>query len=175
KTRGKFFERPILFGVVHVMSPELSRFRFLAVAGGKGMDFAAPFVGKLHRHVSQSTDADDSDTGGRGDVMNQEGRKDSNTATQERSHFCQVERVGQRTNPRPLRPNTIGETTATSDDGALGGGAKVLIARKTLVTGETTLREPAKADALSELQPLRRLAERRNRPGHFMSRNERVL
>src|ERR1035441_8416963 len=57
------------------MSTELPRFRFLAVTGGEGMDFTAPFVGELERHVSQSTDANDPDTSGGGQFMNQEWRK----------------------------------------------------------------------------------------------------
>jgi len=48
------------------MSAQFSRFRFLAVTGGESMNFAAPFVGELQRHMAQSTDANDPDAGGGG-------------------------------------------------------------------------------------------------------------
>src|SRR5260221_6390422 len=113
------------------MSAQLARFSFLAVTGGEGMHFTAPFVGELERHVSQSTDANDPDTGGRGHFMNQEWRKYRDAAAQERSHFCQVQRIGQRANPRPLSSNTIRKAAMAPNNGALGPGAKGLLAGKT--------------------------------------------
>src|SRR5450432_2983246 len=131
------------------MSAQLSRFRFLAVAGGEGMHFTAPFVGELERHVSQPTDANDPDTGGGGHLVNQEWRKYCDAAAQERPHFCRVQRIGQRANPWPLCANTIRKAAMSPKNCPLSGGAQVLLAGKTLVAGETALSEPAKSDALS--------------------------
>src|SRR5262244_607723 len=115
------------------MSAQLSRLGFLAVAGREGMDLAAPFVGKLERHVSQSTDTYDPYSGRGGQVMDQEWRKDSDATAQERSHLCQVQRIRQRTNPRPLGSNTIREAAVASDNGPLSSCAKVLLAGKAFV------------------------------------------
>src|SRR5881394_3176560 len=175
KTPGKFFQDPILFGVMHIMSAKFSRLGFLAVTGGEGMDFAAPFVGELQGHMSQSTDADNSYAGGGGQVMNQEGRKHSDTTAKERSGFFHVQRIGQRTNPGPLGSHTIGETAVASDNGALSIGAEVLIAGKTFVACETAMSGPAEADALSDFEPLRGLAQCGNCSRYFVSGNEREL
>src|SRR5258707_11509523 len=139
------------------MSAQLPRLRFFAVTGGEGMHFTAPFVGELKRHVSQSTDANDSNTGGGGHLMNQERRKYCGAAAQERSHFCQVQRIGQRANPWPLRSNTIRKAAMSPKNGPLSGGAKVLVTGKTFVAGETAMSKPAKSDALSDFYPFRPL------------------
>src|SRR4051812_48602914 len=157
------------------MSAQLSRFRLLAVTRGEGMHFAAPFVGELDRHVSQPADANDSDTRGGGHVMNQEGRKNSDAAAQKRSHFCQVQRIRQRTNPRPLSSHTIRETAMASNNGALSRGAKMLLAGKAFVAGQTAMSGPAKAYALSNFEPFRRSAQCNNGPGHFVAGHEGVL
>src|SRR5882724_3582865 len=135
---------------MHVMSAKLPRFTFLAVTGREGMHFTAPFVGELERHMSQSTDANDPDTGGRGHFMNQEWRKYCDPAAQERSHFCQVQSIGQRANPRPLSSNTIRKAAMAPNNGALSSGAQVLLTGKTFVAFETAMSEPAKSDALSD-------------------------
>src|SRR5712671_4644031 len=132
------------------MSAQLPRFPFLAVAGGEGMYFATPFVGELERHVSQSTDANDPDTGGRGHFMNQEWRKYCDAAAQERSHFGQVQRIGQRANPRPLSSNMIRKAAMAPNNGPLSSDAQVLVTGKTFVACETAMSEPAKSDALSD-------------------------
>ena len=135
---------------MHVMRAQLSRFRFLAVTSGEGMYFTAPFVGELERHVSQSTDANDPDTGGRGHFMNQEWRKYCDAAAQERSHFCQVQRIGQRANPRPLSSNAIRKAAMAPNNGSLSSGAQVLVTGNTFVACETAMSEPAESDALSD-------------------------
>src|SRR6267378_2046763 len=160
---------------MHVMSAQLPRFRFLAVTGGEGMYFTAPFVGELERHVSQSTDANDPDAGGGGYFMNQEWRKYCDAAAQERSHFCQVQRIGQRANPWPLSSNTIRKAAMAPNNGPLSSGAQVLVTGKTFVAVQTTVSGPAKPDALSNLEPFRRLAQCDNCAGHLMARHERVL
>ena len=132
------------------MSAELSCLRFLAITGGEGMHFAAPFVGELERHVSQSTDANDPDAGGRGYFMNQERGKYCDAAAQERSHFCQVQRIGQRANPWPLSSNTIRKAAMAPNNGPLSSGAQVLVTGKTFVAFETAMSESAKSDALSD-------------------------
>src|SRR6266550_7872889 len=109
------------------MSAQLPRLRFLAFTGGEGMYFTTPFVGELERHVSQSADANDPDAGGRGHFVNQEWRKYCDAAAQERSHFGQVQRIGQRANPRPLSSNSIRKTAMPPDNGPLSSGAQVLL------------------------------------------------
>src|SRR5215831_13633660 len=160
---------------MHVMSAEFSRFGFLAVTGGKRMHFAAPFVGELEGHMSQTADANNPNTGGGGQVVNHEGRKHSNAAAQKRPDFCHVQRFRQRTHPCPLGSNTIGETAVASDNGPLSSGAKVLHTGKTFVAVEATMSEPAESDALTYRESLRPLTECGNGPGHLMSRHERVL
>src|SRR5882672_621460 len=132
------------------MSAQLPRFRFLAVTGAEGMYFTAPFVGELKRHVSQSTDANDPDTGGGGHFMNQEWRKYCDTAAQERSHFCQVQRIGQRADPWPLGSNTIRKAAMAPNNCPLSSGAQVLVTGKTFVAFETAVGEPPKSNALSD-------------------------
>src|ERR1700743_2400149 len=132
------------------MSTQLPRFRFFAVVGGESMYFTAPFVGKLERHVSQSTDANDPNTGGGRHFMNQEWRKHRDAPTQERPHFRQVQSVGQRANPRPLSADSIRKATVAPDNGPLSSGAQVLVTGKTFVAGETAMSEPTQSDALSD-------------------------
>src|SRR5258707_2468618 len=115
------------------MGAQLSRFRFLAVTGSEGMYFAARFVGELECHVSQSTDADDPDPGGGGHLMNQQRRKYCDATAEERSHFCQVQRIGQRANPWPLSSNTIRKAAMPTNNGSLSRGAQVLFTGKTFV------------------------------------------
>src|SRR3954465_12105239 len=98
------------------MSAQLPRFRFLAVTGGEGMHFTAPFIGELERHVSQSTDANDPDTGGGGHFMNQERRKYCDAAAQEGSDFCHIQRIWQRANPWPLSSNSICKAAIAPDN-----------------------------------------------------------
>src|SRR6267142_889869 len=141
------------------MSAQLPRFRFLAVTGGEGMYFTTPFVGELERHVSQSTDANDPDTGGGRQFMNQEWRKYCDAAAQERSHSCQVQRIGQRANPWPLGSNPIRKAAVSPNNGSLSSDAQVLVTGQTFVAGETAMSEPAKSDALSDFEPLRRLTQ----------------
>src|SRR5882762_10869325 len=135
---------------MHMMSAQLPRFRLLAVTGGEGVNFTAPFVGELERHVSQSTDANDPDTGGGGHLMNQERRKYCDAAAQERPHFCQVQRIGQRANPRPLSSNAIRKAAMAPNNGSLSSGAQVLLTGNTFVACETAMSEPAEPDALSD-------------------------
>src|SRR5689334_14890710 len=137
------------------MSAQFSRFGFFAVTCGEGMDFTAPFVGELEGHMSQTTDANDTYSGSGGRVVNQQGRKYGDAAAKERPHFCHVQRIRQRPNPRPLGSNTIGETAVASDNGSLSIGAKMLLAGKAFVTCETAMSVPAEPDTLSNLQPLR--------------------
>src|SRR6267142_2064 len=105
------------------MSTQLPRFRFLAVTGGEGMHFTAPFVGELERHVSQSTDANDPNAGGGGHLVNQEWRKYCDAAAEKRPHFGQVQRIGQRANPWPLRSNMIRKAAMSPKNRPLSGGA----------------------------------------------------
>lgn len=42
----------VTFGVVDVVRTEFAGFRFLVIARGERMDFAAPFVCKLQRHMA---------------------------------------------------------------------------------------------------------------------------
>src|SRR5215510_1673577 len=115
------------------MSAQLPRFGLLAVTGGEGMHFAAPFVGELKRHVSQSADTNDPHTGRGGQVVDQERREDSDAAAKERTGLFQIHRIRQRTNPRPLGSNTIGKAAVASDNGSLSSGTKVLVPGKAFV------------------------------------------
>src|SRR5258707_12274190 len=109
------------------MSAQLPRFRFLAVTGGEGMYFTTPFVGELERPVSQSTDANDPDRGGRGHFMNQEWRKYCDAAAQERSHFCQVERIGQRANAWQLSSHAVHKPAVAPTNGPRSTGTHGLV------------------------------------------------
>src|SRR5262245_29769568 len=115
------------------MSAQLPRFGLLAVTGGEGMHFAAPFVGGLKRHVSHSDDINNLNTRGGGQVVDQERREDSDAAAKERTRFFQVQRNRQRTNPRPLGPDTIGKAAVASHNGSLSSGTKVLVPGKAFV------------------------------------------
>jgi hypothetical protein len=81
--------------------------------------------------------------------MNQERRKYCDAAAQEWSHFCQVQRIGQRANPWPLGSNTIRKAPMAPNNRPLSSGAQVLVTGKTFVACETAMSEPAKSDALS--------------------------
>jgi hypothetical protein len=59
---------------------QLAGLLFLAIARGKGVDFAAPFVGELQGHVAQAADADYPDARGRGNVVLNERREYRNAA-----------------------------------------------------------------------------------------------
>jgi hypothetical protein len=77
--------------------------------------------------------------------MDQEGRKYSDAAAEERSNFCHVQGIRQRTNPCPLGSNTIREAAMASDNGPLSSGAQVLLTRKTFVARKAAMREPAES------------------------------
>src|SRR5262245_14726087 len=157
------------------MSAQFSRFGFFAVTGGEGMDFAAPFVGKLEGHMSQTTDANDTYPGSGGRVVNQQGRKYGDAAAKERPHFCHVQRIRQRSNPRPLGSNTIGETSMASDNSSLSSGAKMLLAGKAFVACQTAMSVPAEPDTLPNLKSFRPFTKCDNCSCHLMSRHKRVL
>src|SRR5579864_9209642 len=137
------------------------------------MNFATPFVGELERHVSQSTDTNDSHARGGPHVLRQERRKYSNTAAQERSRCCLVQSLRQGPNPCPLGANTIRKASVAPGNGALRGGAKVLLAGKALRARQTAMREPAKPHALADLEALGLITQRHHRPGDLMSGHER--
>src|SRR5262249_1386827 len=125
--------------------------------------------------MSQSTDANNPHSGSGEHVMNQKGRKYSDSAAEERSDFCEVQRIRQRTNPGPLSSNTIRKAAVASDNGPLSRGAKALITREAFVAGEATVSEPAESHALADLESLRPFSQCGNCAGYLMSRHERVI
>src|SRR5580693_251057 len=103
--------------------------------------------------------------------MQKKRREHRDPAAKEWACRCQVERIGQGARPGPLNPKSVGIATIATNDGALSLGAKMMIARKTLVTGETAISRPSNTDTLAYLQPFRLLAEGDNRTHRFVTGN----
>src|SRR5579859_5435127 len=134
---------------MHVVGAQLASFRLLAVTGGKSMNFAPPFVGELKRHVSQSTDANDSHPRGRGYVVDQERREHRDPAAEQRSHLCQVQPLRQRADPCPLCSNAVGKTTVAAHNGSLRVRAEMLIPGQAFMASQAAVSRPAKPHTLS--------------------------
>src|SRR5438093_361179 len=130
------------------MGSESSCLYFFAVAGCKSMNFAAPFVGKLKGHVTQSADADDTNPRHGRNVVGQEWVRNGDSAAKERPSLGQIERIRDWTHPGPLSAQPVGKTTMASDDGALATGAKVVMPGQTFATMQTTGSRPSHANAL---------------------------
>src|SRR5262249_49180111 len=62
-----------------------------------------------------------------------------------------------------------------SNNSALRCGAQVLLSGKTFVAVQTTMRKPAKANPLTELESFCGFTQRDNCSHHFVSRHKRVL
>src|SRR4051794_41148412 len=175
ETSGKLFKSPVLFAVVHVMSAQVSGLGLFTVTRREGMNFTAPFVGKLQRHMSQSPNANNPQARGGGHAMDLQRGKNSRAATEQRSCLFHIQRIRQGTNPRPLGSHAIRETAVAPGNRALSGGAKILVPGKTLVTRQTTMSEPSEPDALTDLESLCRVAERDDCSRYFVSRHKRKL
>ena len=172
---GDAFVRPVSFGIVHEMGSESAGFSFLIVARGEGVNFAAPFIGKLQGQVAQAADADDAHPRRGWNLVGQERIEHGDTPAQERPGLDQIERIRDGAHPRPLRPQAIGKTAVAADDGALGGWAKIVIAGQTLVAMKTAGRRPTNANALAQFEAFGLPTQGDHRSDRFMSRNEREL
>ena len=64
KASRELLQRPFLLGIVDEMRSKLERLGFLAVAGGEGVNLAAPFVRELQGHVAQAADTNDANARG---------------------------------------------------------------------------------------------------------------
>src|SRR5258707_13538673 len=113
--------------------------------------------------------------GGGREFMYQELGKFCEGARKERPLFFQGQSHRERANPWPLSSNPLRKAAMSPNNGPLSSDAQVLVTGKTFVAGETAMSEPAKSDARSDFQPLPRVAQFGNRPGHPMSRPQRVL
>ena len=123
-----FLQLDVAFGVVDVVRTEFAGFRLLAIARGESVDFAAPSVGKLQRHVAQPADADNSDPRVRRKRMLKQRRKDRDAATKERPRGRRIKRIGQWTSPRPLDAQPIREGAGAVDNRALTTRTEMVIA-----------------------------------------------
>ena len=171
---GEFLERIGIPGVMDKVSAKLPGLGFLAIAGGKCVDLAAPLAGKLERHVPEAANADDAHTGRGGHPVEQQRREDGNATTEQGAGGRHIEPIGKRPHPCPLGANSVRETAMTAHDGSLRGRAEMMVARKALVAGETTVCGPTEANLLTDLQPLRGIAKRRYGADHLVAGNERV-
>ncbi len=172
ETAGEVFERTVAFGVVNEMRAQFFRFLLFTIAGGEGMDFAAPFVGELKREMTQSADADDADTSGRGNVMDQKRCENRDATAEERTGFGGIERIWQGTNPRPLGAETIGKTSVAADDRTLGLVTEIVIARKALGTAQAAEGGPTDANALTDFQTFCVFSKRGHRADRFVARDK---
>ena len=129
-----FLQLDVAFGVVDVVRTEFMGFRFLAIARGERVDFAAPSVGKLQRHVAQPADANNSYPRGRRKGMLKQRRKDGDATTKERPRGRRIKRIGQWTGPRPLDAHPIREGAGAAHNSALTARTQMVISREALVT-----------------------------------------
>lgn len=125
-----FFEFLGVARVEGAVGTELERLLALGVAGGEGSDLTAPGAEKFQRHVAEASDADDGDAIGRLDAKFEDGIEHSDAATEQRAGFGGIETFGNRADPSPVGAHASGESAVTSDDGALGFEAEVLISRE---------------------------------------------
>ncbi len=170
----QLLEFAVALGVVDDMRAELLGLGFLVVAGGEGVDFAAPFVGELERHVPKAADADDADARGGRQIVDNERRKDRDATAEERADLGGVEALGQRARPGPLHADAIGEGAVAADDGPADVGAEVVVTGETFGAREATVGGPADADFLADLEALGLGAERDDGAGGFMAGDERI-
>src|SRR5215472_10697208 len=123
-----FLQLDVAFGVVDVVRAEFAGFRLLAIARGERVDFAAPSVCKLQRHVAQPADADNSDPRGRRKRMLKQRRKDRDAATKEWPGGRRIKRIGQWTRPGPLDAQPIREGAGAANNRALSARTEMVIA-----------------------------------------------
>src|SRR5216683_2852640 len=114
-----FLQLDVAFGVVDVVRTEFAGFRFLAIARGERVDFAAPSAGKLQCHMAQPADANNSDPRGRRKRMLEQRRKDRDAAAKKRPRGRRIKPIGQWTSPRPLDAQPIREGAVAADNSAL--------------------------------------------------------
>lgn len=127
ETSCELLERIRIPGVVDEVRAELPGFLFLAFTVCESVDLTAPLVGELQCHMAQTSYADDADSRQGRYVVNQQWSKHSNATTNEGPGLGQGEAIGKRSNPRPLSPNPVGESTVPADDCSLNGRAQVLV------------------------------------------------
>ena len=78
--------------------------------------------------MTQSADADNTDSLCRFDAEMQQRIKDGDTAAEQWSHGAALERIGNRNRPHPMHAHAVGKGAVASNDGSSGGDAKMLIA-----------------------------------------------
>src|SRR5262249_48628448 len=134
-----------------VVRPETLRLIELALARRERCHIAAAGGGELDSHVPKPADPDDAYPVSRLGVHCQR-REDGNAPAQERPSLGEVQLFRQLNDP--MRTDVGREPTAMTDDGRLHLRAKMMPSRHALVTVHAATREPADADALSDLESL---------------------
>src|SRR5690606_474194 len=150
------------------------RFVTLRVAGSERRDFAAPFVEELKCHMAEAADADNADPMSGADAELGEGIEHGDAAAEKRTARCRIDSRGHRCGPEPVTAHAIGKPAGATDDGALNGGAHVVIAGQALRTTKATPGVPTEADAVTDLDPLHLRTGGGYRADDLVARDERI-
>lgn len=161
-------------GVQGAVGAELQGFGAFGVAGGEGGDVASPGAEKLEGHVAEPADADDGDAVRGPHAALDDGIEHGDAAAEKRAGLCGVERLGERADPRPVGAHPGCKSAVALDDGALGAGAEIWVAREARGAGSATAGEPAEADAVADFEALGVFAEGDDFADDFVAGDERV-
>src|SRR5271165_3659651 len=115
-------------GVNNFVGAHLPGFVGFGGRGGEGGHFAAPLIEKRQGHVTQATDADDSDAVSGFHVELDDGVEDGASSAEEGACFGQVDTRWDRGRPSPVTANLGGEAAGAAQNSPFDVRAKVVIA-----------------------------------------------
>lgn len=142
---------------------------------GKGVNLAAPLVGKLYCHMAEAAYSDDSNPRGGRHFVDKEWCEDRDATAEQWTYFCHIEGLGNRADPSPLGAHTVSKAAVATDDSGLCRRTKIMIVGQTLVTRKTAVRPPAEADALTDVKSFRLFTECRHGGGYLMPGHEGIF
>lgn len=124
--------------------------------------------------MTETADPDYSDPVSRHDAADDYRTEDGNAAAEERSDRGRVQLVGDGCCPEAVRPDTLGETSMSTDNGLFVVRAEIVISTEALLTLLAGLTVPSKTDSLPYFQMSDEIAFLDDSSRHFVAWNNRV-
>ena len=161
-------------GIHNAVGTELFEFLGFIGGGSEGSDFAAPFIKKLHGEVTETSDANDSNSVCGPDSEFDDGAEDCDASAEERTGTDGGKGFGKFCSPSPMGADKIGEATVAPDDGPLACGTEVVVTAHALRTGHAAFGKPAKAHSVTGCEVFDHRTNGLDTPHDFVSGHERV-
>ena len=166
------FHRGGIAGIDDLVRAKAERFIAFRVAGGECVNFAAPLVEKLERHVPQAADADDSDPCRRFHLALHDRIENGDPAAEKRAAGVRADRLREGNGPNPVTPHAIGKAAVALDDGCLAVRAEIVVAAEAMRAGHAAPGHPPKADAIADFDAFHLRAGGDDFADHFVAGNE---